>query len=169
MNSFTFYGPVLVQKLIGTSIIMKNVKLLLLIYAMHSLEFICQNKVEFLGLGEHLRSCWTSLYQHPKSCQMSFYRSLSQNRAYPVERGSSSARFPWSVVTAGWSRTPSVASVALCRASPTWAAHRSKSGRCVRTFFIIDFSLGVQIHLQLYFLSDMLLQRWQFAPFLICF
>lgn len=76
---------------------------------------------------------------------MSFYRSLSLNRAYPVERGSSLARFHWSAVTAGWSRTPSVASAALCHASPTWVAHRSKSGRCVRAFFITDFSSEVQV------------------------
>lgn len=75
---------------------------------------------------------------------MSFYRSLSLNRAYHVERGSSLARFHWSAVTAGWSRTPSVASAALCHASPTWVAHRSESGRCVRTFFITDFSSDVQ-------------------------
>lgn len=106
-----------------------------------------------------------NLYQPPKSCQMAFYRSLSLNRAYPAERGSSLGRFHWSAVTAGWSRTPSVASVALCRASPTWVAHRSKSGRFVRIFFTWQIS-------PLMFICACLFPLWNFTTvltFLICF
>lgn len=101
------------------------------------------NKASFLGLAKCNMYLKTHNLLNPK-VECLFYRSLSLSRAYHVERGSSLARFHWSAVTAGWSRTPNVASAALCHASLTWLAHRSKSGRCVRTFFITDFSSDVQ-------------------------
>lgn len=67
----------------------------------------------------------------PTCCsRASHRRSSNPSPVCRVERGSSLARSRWSVGSAGWSRTPSVGSVALCRASPILSPHRSKSERC---------------------------------------
>lgn len=88
-----------------------------------------QTKCPFLSTL-HVRCSW-----HRGG--MSLFRSSSPNPAFPVERGSSLARFHWNVVTAGWSHTPSVGTVALCRASPTWVARQSELGRCVGAFYSV--------------------------------
>lgn len=80
---------------------------------------------------------------------------------FRVERGSSLARSRWSVGTAGWSRTPSVGSAALCRASPILLPRRSKLERCAK---MIDVFSDVQVWGQCSFVPH---PTWKWSiPFL---